>query len=119
MHVLASILDPADNGFDISDLSVLIGVILTISVTTAGIVRWNAKRVANVRAVERQEMEQRIKSAVEDLAVKVQPKNGGMGWSDTAATVKQIHARQGEVLESVQYLRERLDAHIDWHVNKE
>ena len=119
MRVLAAILDPSDNGFDIGDLSVLLGVILLISGTTATIVRWNAKRVAEVRTRERTEMEQRIKAAVEDVAVKLQPKNGGIGWSDTAATVKQIAARQGEVLESVTYLRERLDSHIDWHVNKE
>ena len=118
MHILAAILDPSDNGFDIGDLSLLVGVIVAISALTAGIVRWNAKRVAKVRTAERAEMEERIKAAVEHVAQKVQPKNSGIGWADTAATVKQIAARQGEVLESVTYLRERLDTHIDWHINK-
>ena len=115
MSILATVLDPANNGFDISDLSVLLGVILTISGTTAAVVRYSAKRREVKAAAERQEMEARIKAVVEDVAVKVQPKNGGIGWSDTAATVKQIAARQGEVLESVTYLRERLDQHIDNH----
>lgn len=118
MHILAAILDPSDNGFDIGDLSVLLGIIVTISVLTAGIVRWNAKRVAKVRSQERAEMETRIRDAVDHLAEKVQPKNSGIGWADTAATVKQIAARQAEVLDSVTYLRTRLDDHIDWHVNK-
>lgn len=113
VHVLAAILDPADNGFDISDLSVLLGVILTISVTTAGIVRWNAKRVALVRAAERDEMEQRIRDAVDHLADKVQPQNGGTGWRDVHNKLDVVITRQGEVVEDVRYLRGRLDNHID------
>jgi len=119
MHILAAILDPSDNGFDIGDLSLLVGVIVAISALTATIVRWNAKRVAKVRTQEPAEMEDRIKAAVEHVAAKVQPKNSGIGWADTANTVKQIAARQGEVLESVTYLRNRLDQHIDWHIEKE
>lgn len=119
MHVLASILDPSDNGFDISDLSVLLGVVVLIAGSTATVVNWRAKRVAAARSVERAEMEARIKDAVDLVAAKVQPQNGGEGWKDTAATVKQIAARQGEVLDSVTYLRERLDQHFTWHLEKE
>ena len=115
MRILATILDPAGNGFDIGDLSLLVGVIAAISGLTAALVRWSAKRLAAARTRDVDAMEARIKAAVEEVAVKVQPKNGGTGWSDTAATVKQIAERQGEVLESVTYLRTRLDQHIDWH----
>ena len=123
MTILAAILDPADNGFDISDLSVLLGVILTISVTTAGIIRWNAKRVATrvaeVRTAERREMEERIREAVEMVAVKVQPRNGGHGWDDVHHKLDTVITRQGEVVEDVRYLRGRLDSHIDGHDHKE
>lgn len=105
MHILASILDPADNGFDISDLSVLIGVILTISVTTATVVRWNAKRVAVVRAKEREAMEQRLRDYISQATKAIQPdyRNNGTSLTDVAETVK--------------YVSQRLDSHIDWHLD--
>jgi hypothetical protein len=113
MHILAAILDPSDNGFDIGDLSVLLGVIVLISGTTATIVRWNAKRVAKVRSQERAEMEERIKAAVEHVAEKVQPQNGGTGWRDVHNKLDVVITRQGEVVEDLRYLRGRLDNHID------
>lgn len=113
MHILAAILDPSDNGFDIGDLSLLVGVIVAISALTAGIVRWNAKRVANVRTQERAEMEERIKSAVDLVAEKVQPQNGGTGWRDVHNKLDVVITRQGEVVEDLRYLRGRLDNHID------
>lgn len=113
MHILAAILDPSNNGFDIGDLSLLVGVIVAISALTATIVRWNAKRVAVVRTRERAEMEDRIKDAVTDAAKDLQPKNGGHGWDDVHSKLDTVITRQGEVLKDVQYLRERIDGHID------
>ena len=118
MDVLASLFDPSDNGFDIGDLSLLVGVIVAISALTATIVRWNAKRVADVRTRERTEMEDRIKAAVEHVAAKVQPKNGGQGWIDVHNKLDTVIVRQGEVVDDVRYLRERIDHHIDNHDGK-
>jgi hypothetical protein len=115
MHVLAAILDPADNGFDISDLSVLLGVIALVGGTFAAFTKWNAKRVALVRTTERQEMEARIKAAVEDVAVKLQPRNGGRGFDDVHNKLDTVITRQGEVVSDLRYLRGRLDDHIDTH----
>ena len=113
MQIIAAILDPSDNGFDIGDLSLLVGVIVAISALTATIVRWNARRVAEVRTRERAEMEDRIKAAVEHVAAKVQPKNGGQGWIDVHNKLDTVIVRQGEVVDDVRYLRGRLDHHID------
>jgi hypothetical protein len=118
MSVLAAILDPSDNGFDIGDLSLLVGVIVAISALTAAIVRWNARRVAKVRTQERTEMESRIKAAVEHVAAKVQPKNGGHGWDDVHHKLDTVITRQGEVISDLSHMRTRLDEHIDWHLDK-
>ena len=117
MQVLAAIFDPADNGFDIYDLSLLVGVIVAISALTATIVRWNNKRVAvhvaEVRTAERREMEDRIREAVDLVAAKVQPRNGGHGWDDVHSKLDTVITRQGEVVDDLHYLRGRLDHHID------
>lgn len=117
MHILAAILDPADNGFDISDLSLLVGVIVSISGLTALLIRWNARRVAArvaaVRQQERHEMEDRIREAVDLVAAKVQPENGGKGWRDVHSKLDVVITRQGEVVSDLRYLRGRLDNHID------
>lgn len=116
MTILAAILDPADNGFDISDLSVIIGMVALISGTTAGAVRWNARRVATQLEIHRVEMEERIKAAlVVALDARVQPRNGGGGWSDVATTVKQIASQQADAAADLLYLRGRIDRHIDSH----
>lgn len=113
MHILAAILDPSNNGFDIGDLSVLLGIVVLIGGLFAAVTKWNAKRVAKVRSQERAEMEERIKAAVEHVAVKVQPQNGGTGWGDVHSKLDVVITRQGEVVEDLRYLRGRLDNHID------
>jgi hypothetical protein len=115
MSILAAILDPSDNGFDIGDLSLLVGIIVAISALTATIVRWNARRVAHVRSEERAEMEKRIKAAVDFVAAKVQPRNGGHGWDDVHSKLDTVITRQSEVVGDLRYLRGRLDNHIDGH----
>jgi hypothetical protein len=52
-----------------------------------------------------------IGKATKDL----QPKNGGTGWSDVHHKLDTVLHRQGEVIEDVQYLRERIDRHVDSH----
>ena len=111
MHVIAALLDPSDNGFDISDLSVLLGIILLISGTTATIVRWNAKRVALVRTRERAEMEERIKNAVTSATTQIQPeyRNNGGSMRDIADKIDVVIERQS-------YISDRLDKHLDAHL---
>lgn len=121
MTILAAILDPSDNGFDIGDLSLLVGVIVAISALTATFVRWNSKRVAEkvaaVRTAERHEMEERIREAVDLVAAKVQPRNGGKGWQDVHTKLDTVITRQGEVVSDLSHIRTRLDEHIDWHLD--
>lgn len=113
MHILASILDPSDNGFDIGDLSVLIGIIVSISLLTAGIVRWNAKRVAADRAHERQRMERRLLDEIEARTKPIQPyANGGKSLPDLHTKVDVLIERQADIAK-------RLDNHITWHLDKE
>ena len=114
MHILATLLDPSDNGFDIGDLSLLVGVIVSISLTTAAVVRWNAKRVARVRAKERADLEQRILDAITDRTRPIQPeyRNDGGALRDVADKLDTVIDRQG-------YISDRLDKHIDWHLEKE
>jgi hypothetical protein len=119
MTILAALFDPSDNGFDIGDLSLLVGIIVAISALTATFVKWNAKRVAEFRTRERAEREDRIKAAVDLVASKVQPKNGGQGWIDVHNKLDTVIVRQGEVVDDVRYLRKHLDDHIDWHMTKE
>lgn len=114
MSILATILDPADNGFDIGDLSVLIGVILTISVTTATIVRWNANRLAAARNRDVNDMEQRIKAAIMVATEPIAPdyRNDGGSLRDVADKIDTLIVRQV-------HISDRLDNHIDWHMDKE
>lgn len=114
MHLLASILDPADNGFDISDLSVLLGVILTVSVTTATIVRWNAKRVATERARERKEMERRLLDEIEARTKPIQPE-----YRNDGGSLRDVADKLDTVIERQSYISDRLDHHITWHLDKE
>lgn len=41
--------------------------------------------------------------------------NGGSSMADKVDTILQ---RQGEVIDDLAYMRRRLDAHIDWHLNE-
>ena len=117
MSILASILDPGDNGYDINDLSILLGIIITISITTATVVRWNAARVARVRAKERADLEQRILDAIAEHTKPIQPgyRNGGESLGDIGAFARILMDRQVDVIRDVRAVRERLDQHIDNH----
>lgn len=55
-----------------------------------------------------------IKKAQADLST-LRP-NGGSSMADK---VDLILTRQSEVIDDLNYMRERLDAHIAWHLDKE
>jgi hypothetical protein len=110
MDILAGLFDPGDNGFDIADLSVMVGIILAIGGVVAAVVRWNAKRVSEVRRLERQEMERRLHDQIREATKPIQPDaNGGFALADVVRTLDGIR-------DDVGYLRRRLDDHIDWHI---
>lgn len=114
MSVLAAILDPSDNGFDIGDLSLLVGTIVAISALTATIVRWNAKRLAAARTRDVNDMEQRIKAAITVATKPIAPdyRNDGGSLRDVADKIDTLIVRQA-------HISDRLDNHIDWHMDKE
>lgn len=113
MPILAAFLDPSNDGFDLTDLASFVGLVLLIAGSVTGAVRWNAKRTTAAHQRERAEMEERIKAAVVFAAKDLQPKNGGTGWKDVHNKLDVVLDRQGEVLSDVQYLRARIDNHID------
>lgn len=107
MHLLAAILDPANNGFDISDLSVLVGILVAVGGLLFAGLKWNSDRMAARHAAERAELEDRIKSAIDERTQSIQPgyRNEGTSLTDVAYELR--------------YVRERLDQHLDWHLEKE
>lgn len=99
MHILASILDPADNGFDISDLMVVLALIGVIVAAVAAIWRWIA--------------EPRISRQITDATKPIQPyANGGKSLPDLHTKVDVLIERQADIAK-------RLDNHITWHLDKE
>jgi hypothetical protein len=110
MDILAGLFDPGENGFDIADMSVVVGILLAVGGVVAGVVRWNAKRVATVRDRERAEMERRLAEQIREATKPIQPDANG-GWA-LADSIRLTH----EVLDDVRYLRKRLDEHITWHI---
>jgi hypothetical protein len=110
VEILAALLDPGENGFDIADLSVLVGIVLAIGGVVAAVVRWNSRRVSKVRDRERAEMERRLAEQIREATKPIQPDaNGGFALADVVRTLDGIG-------DDVRYLRRRLDDHIDWHV---
>ena len=110
MHILAAFLDPNDNGFDITDVSVLLGVFVVVWGAVWSAIRWNSNRVAVAHARERAEMERRLAEQIKEATKPIQPDaNGGFALADVVRTLDNIG-------EDVRYLRRRLDDHITWHV---
>jgi hypothetical protein len=112
VDILAAFFDPNDNGFDVTDAAIIVGFVLTVWGAVWGAVAWNSRRVAATRAQERADTEARITAAVTRLSDKVQPQNGGSGWRD-------VHHKLDTVIERQAHIADRLDAHIDWHLDKE
>jgi hypothetical protein len=110
MHILAAFFDPNGNGFDITDVSVLLGVFVVVWGAVWSAIRWNGKRVAAARARERADMERRLAEQIKEATRPIQPDaNGGFALADVVRTLDDIGG-------DVRYLRKRLDDHIDWHV---
>jgi hypothetical protein len=110
LHVLAAFFDPAGDGFDITDASVIAGFILLVWGAVWGAVRWNARRVAAEREQERAELERRLTQQIKEATRPIQPDaNGGFALADVVRTLDGIG-------DDIRYLRKRLDDHVDWHV---
>jgi len=113
MHVLAAFFDPNNNGFDLTDVGAILGVALAVGAVMAGVNKVYAKRIAIVRTRERDEMERRIKAAVTEATIQIQPeyRNGG-------ATLRDLGDKLDVVIERQGHMADRLDKHIDWHLDK-
>lgn len=114
MHILAAFFDPNNNGFDLTDLGAVIILVLTVWGSVWGALTWNGKRVAAARTKERLEMEQRIRDTVEQMTKPIQPqyRNDGGSLRDVADKIDVVIERQA-------HISDRLDKHIDWHMNRE
>lgn len=119
MEILAAFFDPNDNGFDITDVAVILAFVLTVWGAVWGAVTWNSKRVAAARAQERADTEARITAAVTRLSDKVQPQNGGTGWKDVHNKIDGIAEQVGTLVERQTYISDRIDSHISWHMDRE
>jgi len=74
MHILASIFDPADNGFDITDAAALLGFLVLIVGTIVGLLKWTASLVRNI-----------VREELEAFTRPIQPTaNGGLSLPDVA-----------------------------------
>lgn len=115
-----SMFDPAGNGFDIDDMAQIIAMIVAVAGIMAGLLRWHAAHTAQARVREREEMERRIKDAIADSTRQIQPgyRNGGESLADISMQNKILMERQVDVIKDVRSIRERLDGHIEWHVEK-
>lgn len=110
MHILVSFFDPNDNGLDITDVSVLLGVFVVVWGAVWSAIRQHGKRVAAARARERAEMERRLAEQIKEATKLIQPDaNGGFALADVVRTLDGIR-------DDVTDLRRRLDDHITWHV---
>ena len=99
MHVIASIIDPANNGFDISDLLSVLALVAAIVGGIAALWRWI--------------VEPRIGKQIAEATKPIQPEaNGGKSLPDLHSKVDVLIARQRDIAE-------RLDSHIEWHMDKE
>lgn len=99
MHILAAILDPADNGFDITDLIAILGFVGIIVAAIAAVWRWIA--------------EPRIAKQIAENTKTIQPDaNGGKSLPDLHWKVDLLVSRQQDI-------SDRLTDHIAWHLDKE
>jgi hypothetical protein len=76
MHVLASLFDPNDNGFDIADLVEILGLVVLIVGSTAALVKW---ATYNIRQIVREEI------GVATYPIQKEA-NGGLSLPDVART---------------------------------
>lgn len=108
LQIIAALLDPGENGFDIVDLSIVLGIITVASGLFAG-----AFRVIVLPALDRR-IEAVAEAVVERLDERTKPiqpdANGGASLPDAIADIRTVQRRQGEVIE---LLTELVTAHRD------
>lgn len=81
MHILASIFDPADNGFDITDAAALLGFLVLIVGTIVGLTRWLASLVRKI-----------VREEISAYTRPIQPEaNGGLSLPDVARMTYRNH----------------------------
>ncbi len=118
MDILASFFDPSDNGFDVLDTAQIIALVVAISGVVAGILRWNSRRAAEERTREREEVKRELLAAIDERTKPIQPgyRNGGESLADISMIGRILMERQSDVIKDVRGVRERLDEHIDHHL---
>lgn len=76
MHLLASIFDPGDNGFDIGDAAALLAFVGLLVGSIVGLLRWTANLVRHI-----------VREELEEYTKPIQPTaNGGLSLPDVART---------------------------------
>lgn len=122
MDIVANFFDPSGNGFDILDTAQLVGLVILVAGTVAGMFRWNSKRVAADRAEEREAVKRELLAAIDERTKPIQPgyRNGGESLADISSIGRMLMDRQVDVIKDVRGIRDRLDHHIDvQHGDKE
>lgn len=96
------IIDPANNGFDVTDLLALLGVVTAIT----GIIALLWKVLAAPQ----------ISRQISEATKPIQPgANGGKSLPDVAANTQLIVERQTDIIQDLREMRSRLDQHLDNH----
>ena len=79
MHILAAILDPSDNGFDITDIATIVAILGGATAILAAAAKWAGKV-----------MRRMIREELETWTKPIQPEaNGGLSLPDVARTTAQ------------------------------
>ena len=116
MHVLTSIIDPAENGIGLDDVLIWVTLVVTVVGAWAAADRWIDKRRETKRIAARDQLTATIREIVTDATKPIQPfANGGKSLPDVIDRVDVVIERQTDVIRDVRAIRERLDSHIDDH----
>lgn len=114
--VLASILDPGNNGIDVGDLVLWATFVGSIVGAWAVVDKIADKRRETKRREAREHLTATIREIVTDATRPIQPfANGGKSLPDVIDRVDVVIERQTDVIRDVRAIRERLDDHIDSH----
>ena len=74
MHLFASIFDPSDNGFDITDAAAILSFVLLVIGTIVGVLKWTSKVLRKI-----------VREEIAVATLPIQPTaNGGLSLPDVA-----------------------------------